>query len=148
MQEYYRPYSIILKGDDATASGITLKDSGGTALECNYLSITASGTGNTGYFRAMPIPKDPLDADILTTAYAQTATAAASLIFTAPASGVVGQYASTLNGSMDFVMSDTDRFDTVYIQQSDASDTLYMLTYGYVKGPSNPLRGFDRPTGK
>tara|TARA_R110002051_G_scaffold11808_8_gene42578 strand:- start:1159 stop:1599 length:441 start_codon:yes stop_codon:yes gene_type:complete len=146
MQEYYRPYSLIVRGDDATASGITLKDSGGTALECNYLSITASGDGNTGYFRAMPIPVNPLDADTLTTPYADTATAAAS--FDVATSGVVGQYGSTLNGTMDFVMSDTDRFDTVYIQQSDASVTTYMLTYGYVKGPSNPLRGFDRPTGQ
>lgn len=43
METQFRPYSMVLQIADATASGVSLKDTSGAALQCNFISVEASG---------------------------------------------------------------------------------------------------------
>jgi len=131
-------------GDDTTASAITLRDSAGSALTCNYISITASGDTNNGWFRAA-IDPSPAVGPLTTNSTAAIATSASTDVVT---SGVCGQYASTENGAIDFVLGPEDLVNKVTIQQSEAESVRYMLTYGVIKGPTNSIRLDNYPAGR
>ena len=139
MREQFRPYTMVVGPlTDQTASSVTLVDTGGDALKCNYISIEASGEG-TGYYTAS------IDAVALTTPLANQGTALEALGYTT--SGFV-RGVSRLNSGypVEFVLADNDRSSTVKIQQATSETALYFVTYGQV-WTGNPLRDGDRPKG-
>jgi hypothetical protein len=138
MQDVFRPYSLVVRGDDTDASSITLVDSAGTALKCNYISVQASGEDG-GFYRAA------IDVTGLTTPLASWPTVDGAIDVTTSAAPC--QFASTANGAVDFVLLPTDVASAVNIRQQQADDTIYFISYGYVKGPTNPNRNEDYPSG-
>ena len=139
MREYFRPYSLAIELSDAVASGVTLVDSAGTALKCNYISVECSSAGTDEFFRVMIEPSD------LTTPSANTSTAAASMGLTT--SAAVCGYADIDEGRVvEFLLSDADRASLITIQQSDSVIGRYFITYGQVQ-TGNPLRDGERPVG-
>ena len=139
MREQFRPYTMIVGPlTDLTASAVTLVDTGGTALKCNYISVEASGEG-AGYYIAS------IDAPDLTTPLAGQRSAADASGFTA--SAFVGGASKMGAGyPVEFVLADTDRTSVVKIQQTVGANTVYIITYGQV-WTGNPLRDGERPKG-
>ena len=139
MREYFRPYSLVIELDSATASGVTLVDTAGGALKCNYISVECSSAGTDDYFRVMIEPTG------LTTPVANTTTAALSEGL--DTSAAVCGYADQNDGRVvEFLLSDKDRADTITIQQSGTAVGKYFITYGQVQ-TGNPLRDGERPVG-
>ena len=143
MREQFRPYTMILGPfTDTTASSVTLRDTGGNALECNYISIEASAQGGNSMFTAR------IDAPNLTTPLANQTTAALSQGL--DTSGFVGGASKGRGGyPVEFVLSDGDRTDRVTLQYTDADMTAayITITYGQV-WTGNPLRAGERPRGQ
>mgnify|MGYP003630291710 FL=1 len=139
MREYFRPYSLAMTLTDATASGVTLVDTAGAALKCNYISVECSSAGTDEFFRVMIEPAN------LTTPVANTSTAALSMGL--DTSAAVCGYAGIDEGRVvEFLLSDADRADTITIQQSGTATGKYFITYGQVQ-TGNPLRDGERPVG-
>jgi len=143
MREQFRPYTMILGPfTDTTVSAVTLVDTGGTALKCNYISVESSATGGTSFFTAR------IDAPNLTTPLANQTTAALSKGL--ETSGFVGGASKMVGGyPVEFVLYDGDRTDSVTIQCTDADFTnaYFIVTYGQV-WTGNPLRDGERPKGQ
>ena len=139
MREYFRPYSLAIHLDSATVSGVTLVDTAGTPLKCNYISVECSSAGTDDFFRVMINPVG------LTTPSGGAATAALSMGVNA--SGAVCGYADQNDGRVvEFLLSDKDRADAIAIQQSSTAPGNYFITYGQVQ-TGNPLRDGERPIG-
>jgi hypothetical protein len=145
MRDYFRPYSLAVYSDDIVPSGVTLTDSAGTPLKCNYVSVESSGQGGDGFFS-------------VTLSSIQVSAAAApgtGLLAGAPVpaaalegitSGLIGGTAPDNKGVVEFVLSDADRVDTIHISQSTAGPTRYFINYGEVQH-GNDLRDNLRPKG-
>jgi len=139
MREYFRPYSLAIQLDSATVSGVTLVDTAGTPLKCNYISVECSSAGTDDFFRVM------IDPAGLTTPIAKTTTAALSLGL--DTSAAVCGYADQNDGRIvEFLLSDADRAQDITIQQSGTALGNYFITYGQVQ-TGNPLRDGERPIG-
>ena len=149
MREYFRPYSLAIELSNATASGITLVDSGGTPLKCNYIAVECSSAGTDEFFRVAIDPGDRTArsgvTSGITTGVGQSFTAAASLGY--DLSAAVCGYADIDEGAVvEFLLSDHDRASNITIQQSDSVVGRYFITYGQVQ-TGNPLRDGERPIG-
>ena len=140
MREFFRPYSLAMTLTDATASGVTLVDTAGAALKCNYISVECSSAGTDDFFRVMIEPAN------LTTPVANTSTAVLSMGL--DTSAAVCGYAGIDEGRVvEFLLSDADRASLITIQQSGGSTIAkYFITYGQVQ-TGNPLRDGERPIG-
>jgi len=140
MREQFRPYTMLVGPiNDLTASSVTLADTGGNALDCNYISVECSSAVTTGYYTARIFPTN------ITTPAANQGDAAAASGFTT--SGFVGG-ASKMNSGypVEFVLADNDRTSVVKIEQATAEPGLYTITYGQI-WTGNPLRDGERPKG-
>ena len=143
MREQFRPYTMILGPfTDTTASSVTLRDTGGNALECNYISVEASAqTGNSMFTARIDVPN-------LTTPLANQTTAALSQGL--DTSGFVGGTAKVSRGyPVEFVLYDGDRASEITIQCTDTNfvRAYFIVTYGQV-WTGNPLRDGERPKGQ
>ena len=97
MEVQFRPYSLALQITDADEDAVSLVDSGGNAIKCNFVSVEASGANANAYFRVITNPGDRTNAagsdnvmvsgfaSGLITPVADSATAAASMGVTASA---------------------------------------------------------------
>ena len=158
MREYFRPYSMVIDGYDTALSAITLVDTAGDALDCNYIGVECSGVNNGfwraaldlntcatrvfGGFRGSSVDFDQSSASGWGTALSSTA---GSLGFTT--SAITGAYNSMSIGTVaEFLLSDADRRSKIYLQQSEATNNIYYITYGQVQ-TGNPLRDGERPIG-
>ena len=148
MEVQFRPYSMAVQITDAAQDAIELKDSGGNRLKCNFVSVEASGDGSDAYFRVAVNPGDRLEeasaGGTLTTPVASSETPAAAL--GTVASGICGGYASVNKGVVEYLLSDSDRVSKIYIQQSEAANTNFWITYGQIQG-GNIYRDNERPVG-
>tara|TARA_R110001583_G_scaffold4340_3_gene25136 strand:- start:1155 stop:1574 length:420 start_codon:yes stop_codon:yes gene_type:complete len=138
METQFRPYSMVIQIADATASGVSLKDTAGSSLACNFISVEASGANPDAYFRAAISPAG------ITTPVAGARTAALSLGTTT--SGIVGGYASVNKGVVEFLLHDQDRASEVNLQLDESGTTNFFITYGQIQS-GNILRDNERPTG-
>ena len=139
MRQHFRPYTLVLSSVDIKTTPITanLVDSSGTALACNYISMTLSGT-STGHVRmsadfpglVTPLAdfESPIDA-------INTTTSGVPSVYTTP-----GGEAATL------VLSDRDRISSVTIQGDVADEVIAIITYGQISVGNN-LRDQERPVG-
>tara|TARA_R110001583_G_scaffold73623_1_gene204743 strand:+ start:7323 stop:7730 length:408 start_codon:yes stop_codon:yes gene_type:complete len=134
--EFFRPYSMIVPLASTTASGITLVDSSGGALACNYISIEASGAGDAFYRAELEL----FDAS--------NGTGTALLALGTTLSATTCQFGASNKGICEFVLSDNDRSSVVTIQLSEADATNFMITYGYIQWPGNTIRALERPIGR
>tara|TARA_A100000172_G_scaffold76237_2_gene59576 strand:- start:1089 stop:1508 length:420 start_codon:yes stop_codon:yes gene_type:complete len=138
METQFRPYSMVLQIADATASGVSLKDTAGSGLHCNFISVEASGENPDAYYRAAISPAG------ITTPVTGAKTAALSLGH--DASGIVGGYASVNKGVVEFLLHDKDRANGITLQLSEAGATNFFITYGQIQS-GNILRDNERPIG-
>jgi len=144
MREQFRPYTMVVGPfTDATASSITLVDSGGNDFACNYISVEASGESTTDTFVVSIIPPD-----LSQPAYAPTAAAALGVDTSAYVGG-----AGKISGGypVELVLSDRDRSSIIKIQKAKAGtspgdDAFFFVTYGQV-WTGNALRDQERPRG-
>tara|TARA_R100001163_G_C5028336_1_gene169308 strand:- start:687 stop:1103 length:417 start_codon:yes stop_codon:yes gene_type:complete len=137
MEIQFRPYALTANLSDTDASSITLRDTSGTALQCNFISVEASGENPDAYFRvAMDVVSaiTPLD-NYVATSGSVGAT-----------SGVVGGYASVNKGVVELLLSDRDRTDTIQLQLNEDGVCNFFITYGQVQS-GNIRRDNDRPIG-
>ena len=118
MREYFRPYTLIATLADTDASSITLKDSAGAALECNYIAVEASGAEPNAYYT--------VESNVGQTNYSAPGSHIGQV------SGLVGGIASTQRGVVEYLLSDADRTSGIKIQLSEAGATYFFITYGQV----------------
>tara|TARA_R110000824_G_scaffold91939_1_gene223334 strand:- start:522 stop:956 length:435 start_codon:yes stop_codon:yes gene_type:complete len=143
MRQNFRPYSITSYSDSITPSGITLTDSAGTPLKCNYVSVESSGQGGDGLFSVTLSSIQVSATQAPGTGIAKPVPAAALQGIT---SGLIGGTAPDNKGVVEFVLSDADRVDTLYISQSTTGPTRYFINYGEVQH-GNDLRDNLRAKG-
>jgi hypothetical protein len=140
METQFRPFSLAcsLAGDETNGSGITLRDGTGTALKCNFVSIEASGSNADSYFRVIPVEASG--------ALGHTHVQSVSGSMNSMLSGVLGGYASTQKGVVEFLLSDADRTSLINIQCSEVGLTNFFITYGQIQA-GNIRRDNERPEG-
>jgi hypothetical protein len=138
METQFRPFSLAcsLTGDETNGSGITLRDGIGTELKCNFVSIEASGSNADSYFRVTTEVPDGVRVDLGT----------ASGSMNTMTSGVIGGYASTQKGVVEFLLSDADRTSLINIQCSEVGLTNFFITYGQIQA-GNIRRDNERTPG-
>ena len=135
MREQFRPYTMIVDLTTATPSGITLTDSGGAPLACNFVSVEGSGTGNTLFSVIISGIGVHAGVDTKDAANMQGTT-----------SGVIGGAGRSNQGIVELVLADRDRVSEITLSQSAADPCRYILNYGEVY-TGNPLRDQNRPKG-
>ena len=138
METQFRPCGMVVQIADATASGLTLRDTEGEVLKCNFISVEASGENPDAYFRV------GMDAQSQATPVSNYKTAALSLGVTT--SGVIGGYASVNKGVVEFLLADGDRTDTINLQLDEAGSCNFFINYGQIQH-GNGLRDNNRPNG-
>ena len=138
MREAFRPYSKIVNITDGNAVEVTLHDSSGVALECNYVEVTVVSGNNTGtYFAVVP--------DITTHAtYAGMPTA--SSVGNNAASGVAGIIADHNTGTATLSLNSPDFTTKIKISQSSTQPTNYAVVYGVVQ-LTNPNKDLIKTRG-
>ena len=138
MQIQFRPYSLVTEMDGTiAASSIVLKDTAGAALDCNFVSVEASGENADAYFR---VATDPASLITPMSNYSDTSGALGTT------SGIVGGYASVNKGVVELLLSDKDRTSTVEIGLDQVGDCKFFITYGQIQG-GNIRRDNERPIG-
>jgi hypothetical protein len=138
MRQHFRPYSLVLSSADiTTAINADLKDSAGSALACNYISLTLSGDITSHVRMSANFPG-------LTTPQANFSSPADSINVTA--SGVPAVYTTGGGEAATLVLADGDRVSSVSIQGNEPEAIVAILTYGQVSVGSN-MRDQDRPVG-
>jgi len=142
METQFRPYGMAIQLTETIPSGITLVDSGGNELDCNYISVQASGSLSQTFFRVCLDPGD--DITKLTTPVSNSLSAGDSLGITT--SAIVGGYASVNNGIVEYLLSDSDRASIIYIGINQNAATNFWITYGQIQA-GNILRDNNRPIG-
>ena len=129
MRETYRPFSKYVSITGGTAVEVTLHDSSGVALECNYIEVEpVSGTSDSVMFMVVP--------DISTAkAYADMPTA--SSITLNDTSGVVGALASANTGVVTLSLNSPDLTSKVKISHDTTGTIAYAVRYGVVQMANN-----------
>jgi len=135
MREQFRPYTLVADITETTPSSITLTDSEGTALECNFVSV--EGSSNSDAFFSVILSSIQVEAGVLSK---HAATMQGTV------SGVIGGTARLQQGVVEFVLSDGDRVSEITISQNTGDDARYFINYGEVY-TGNPLRAQMRPKG-
>ena len=134
METQFRPYTLLATLTDV--SSIELRDTSGSLLECNYVSVESSGTGESFFSVSYEAPG-------ITTPLANQ-TAASALLGTT--SGITGGIGKSNGGVVEFLLSDSDRVSTIKISPSIASSRTYFITYAQIQR-GNPGRDNLRPIG-
>jgi hypothetical protein len=144
MEAQFRPFSMVmtLAGNEVNPSGVTLRDSAGTALKCNFISVEASGENPDAYFSVAINPGD--DAGKLTTPAVNNLDASTAL--GNMVSGVCGGYASVNKGVVEYLLSDADRASIINLQLDQVGACIFFITYGQVQA-GNRLRDNERNIG-
>jgi len=143
MQTQFRPYAMAIQIADLTPSGLTLVDSGGNELFCNYISVEASGENPDAFFRVCTDP-GMSNTSPLTTPVENSLSAGDSLGITT--SAIVGGYASVNKGVVEYLLSDKDRTSVIYIGIDQVGTTNFWITYGQIQA-GNIMRDNERPVG-
>ena len=141
MRQYFRPYTLTrLTAAPQTKETFVLKDTSGTALPSNYVSVQVSGDGaaNGGLFRATIKPQG--------TTIPAANFASPEDQMTDTASGIPSVYFSSSNPA-EFLLSDKDRASEIDVQAVyTGGNAFYAVTYGQV-AIANNIRDEDRPKG-
>lgn len=138
MRQAFRPYTLAIDSTNVAAGfDVDLVDTAGNKIKCNYISLTASGSGATRYVRmSANFPN-------LTTPQANFESPTDAIGTTT--SGVPSVYTVAGGEPATMVLSDADRVDSVNIR-SDGGNIIALITYGQVSVGNN-LRDQERPRG-
>ncbi len=119
----FKPFTKIVNFTVApSATYVTLTDTGGTPIKCNYIAASVAGTATyAGYFLVTPsgISSNP------------------QVTLGNGASGTLGKLGSILN-PVELFLGGGDACSSVYVELSGVAAPL-IISYG-VKVPINPLR--------
>lgn len=127
LKSYTKIYDV---GEDATET-IELKDTSGTLVDCNYLSVeTNAAVADTGYIHVQPSSIYANEVDL---------SATSGVVTFSGAGGVTFQLGG---GPVEVSVADFDRFNAVSITSYDAAAKV-ILNYGVIKH-QNPLRDNER----
>lgn len=137
MEAQFRPYGMVATLANTDASSIILKDTGGTPLFSNFISVEASGANPDAFFRVAIQP-----ASSVTQLNDYVATSAAL----GTTSGIVGGYASVNKGVVELLLSDEDRASVIQLQLDENGVCNFFITYGQVQA-GNRGRDLLRPIG-
>ena len=137
MEAQFRPYGMVATLADTDASSITLKDTAGNGLKCNFISVEASGANPDAFFRVA------IQAASSVTQLNDYIATSASIGST---SGIVGGYASVNKGVVELLLSDLDRSDTIQLQLDENGVCNFFITYGQVQAGNRGRDGL-RPIG-
>lgn len=141
MRQAFRPYTLAISNSDlANGFDVDLVDTAGNPLECNYISLQASGSGATQYIRmSANFPN-------LTTPQANFESAVDQVGTTL--SGVPAVYTVAGGEPATMILSDSDRVSSVNIKGSGVPEgsIIALVTYGQVSVGNN-LRDQERPRG-
>tara|TARA_R110001583_G_scaffold22132_21_gene83308 strand:- start:3767 stop:4204 length:438 start_codon:yes stop_codon:yes gene_type:complete len=144
MEAQFRPFSmaITLAGDEVSPSSVTLRDTAGTALKSNFISVEASGENGDAYFSVAIDPGDN-PASLVTP---KSLNVDASTAMGSTLSGICGGFASVNKGVVEYLLSDADRASIIAIQLDQIGACNFFITYGQVQH-GNPGRDNLRPIG-
>ena len=137
MEIQFRPYGLVAQLPDTNASSISLNDTAGSALDCNFISVEASGENPDAFFRVAVAPASSV------TPVAHSAATSATIGQT---SGIVGGFASVNKGVVELLLSDQDRTRTIQLQLDEDGICNFFITYGQVQA-GNIRRDNERPIG-
>ena len=137
MESQFRPYGLVVSLDETHASSVTLRDTSGSPLQCNFISVEASGENPDAFYRVAYTPTSsvtPLENFVATSATIGTT------------SGIVGGYSTVNKGVVEFLLADAERTDTIQLQLDENGACKFFITYGQVQGGSI-RRDNERPIG-
>ena len=132
MREAYRPYckTVTLTNQDRVS--VSLRDSGGTPLECNYVQVVAvSGNDAEDGFFAVSPPLTTLDEAVA------DFPAASGILAHGTASGTCAQLADIGTGSITLSLNSPDTVSAIYLSQTTDTDIVYIINYGVVQMSNN-----------
>jgi|TARA_A100000172_G_scaffold42715_1_gene26178 hypothetical protein len=138
METQFKPYGLAIQLTVTDTSSVVLRDTGGNALKCNYVSVEASGENPDAFFRVA------IDANSQTTPVANTTTTSSVLGVTT--SGICGGYASVNKGIVELLLADTDRTDTLEVSLDENGACNFFITYGQIQA-GNIMRDNERTPG-
>lgn len=131
MRQVIKPFTKIITVAADTAQIIELRDTSGTLIECNYLSVeTDSSVTAQGYVHVEPSSIYANEVNLSSTS--------GSVDF----SGAGGVTFQRGGGPIEISVADFDRFNAVRITSYDQTAAL-ILNYGVIKH-QNPLRDNER----
>lgn len=117
----FKPFTKIVNFTGASSTHVTLTDTGGTPIKCNYIAASVAGTATyAGYFLVTPSG---------TSSNPQVALGNG-------ASGTLGKLGSIMN-PVELFLGGGDACSSVFVEISAAAPLI--ISYG-VKVPINPLR--------
>ena len=143
MREAFRPYVKLVTISSLDAYTVSLTDSSGTAIDCNYIQVEAvSGhTGNGGgdeFFLVIP--------NGLSTAEGEANFPDASGVPDNSASGIAGAMSNASTGMVVLSLAPSDVSNSIRLSQSNNSTHYYAVTYGNVR-VTNSFADNKLPTG-
>jgi len=138
MREFFRPYTIVAQLTNTDVSSVTLADSTGTALKSNFVSVETSSANSAAWVS--------VTASSINVAQARNNTVPPASALLGTVSGLIGGVAPSNKGVVEFVLSDADRVNTLYLSLSEDQTVNFLITYGQVQ-TGNPLRDGERPIG-
>jgi len=136
METQFRPYTILATAASVTPSSIELRDTSGSLLECNYISVESSSVIDSFFSVSY-------DAPGITTPLTNQTAANALLGHT---SGITGGIGRSSGGVVELLLSDSDRVSSIQISPSTTAEATYFITYGQIQH-GNPGRDNLRPIG-
>jgi hypothetical protein len=120
----FKPFTKIVNFTGApSATYVTLTDTGGTPIKCNYIAASVAGTATyAGYFLVTPsgISSNP------------------QITLGNGASGTLGKLGSIMN-PVELFLGGGDACSSVYVELFGSVAAPLIISYG-VKVPINPLR--------
>ena len=139
MDVQFRPYTIVTMIENTDGSSISLRDTANEPLDCNYVSVeTSSATAN----RTQMVNVSYATTGVTTPFENQTP--ASSTV--GDTSGMVGGICKINGGVVEFLLSDKERTNTIFVQPSEDVTFLAFITYGQIQR-GNPGRDNLRPIG-
>jgi len=139
MEVQFRPYTITAQIVNTDGSSISLRDTANEPLDCNYISVETSAGSSAR-------------TQVVTVSYAATGVTtplenqspASSVI--GATSGMVGGICKINGGVVEFLLSDAERINTIFVQPSENEPFKAFITYGQIQR-GNPGRDNLRPIG-
>ena len=124
MREAYIPYTKLVTVTNQTPVEVTLHDSSGTVMECNYVQVAAVSGSADGYFFVTPE---------VTSAKGYANMKSANTLSHNEASGQLGQLCNRETGVAVISLPPADKTSKIKLSQKDTTTVVYAVTYGNVR---------------
>ena len=128
MREAFRPYVKVITLSNQDKLEVSLTDSSGTQMDCNYIQVE-SVSGGTGEGNFLVVPTG-----ISTALGADAAPAASGIaVSVGTLSGVAAGTANIATGSVVMSLPYNDVSKAIWLSQSENGPNNYTITYGNVR---------------